>query len=125
MPGRGDRGRRKERPKDTKKALRRLLSYLKPFLLPVFFSCLCAFIGNILNEEKGLDKKFYGAVDKIEDVRKRLISARIEKVVSSMNHLYKIAISRVKRFTGRNAGRMNDMLGTIKRRLKKEEENER
>ena len=49
MPGRGDRGGRKERPKDTKKALRRLLGYLKPFLLPVFFSCLCAFCGNILN----------------------------------------------------------------------------
>ena len=80
-----------------------------------------SFIGNILNEEKGLDKKFYGAVDKIEVVRKRLITARIEKVVSSMNHLYKIAVSRVKRFTGRNAGRMNDMLGAIKRRLKKEE----
>ena len=49
MPGRGDRGGRKERPKDTKKALRRLLGYLKPFLLPVGFSCLCAFISNILN----------------------------------------------------------------------------
>ena len=49
MPGRGDRGGRKERPKDTKKALRRLLGYLKPFLLPVFFSCLCSLFGNLLN----------------------------------------------------------------------------
>ena len=84
-----------------------------------------SFIGNILDEEKGLDKKFYGAVDRIEDLRKRLISSRIEKVVTSMSHLYKRAVSRVKRFTGRNSGRMNDMLGAIKRRIKKEEENER
>jgi len=49
MPGRGDRGGRKERPKDTKKALRRLLGYLKPFLLPVIFSCLCSLFGNLLN----------------------------------------------------------------------------
>ena len=49
MPGRGDRGRTKERPKDAKKALRRLLQYLKPFRWAVLFSCLCAFIGNILN----------------------------------------------------------------------------
>ena len=84
-----------------------------------------SFIGNILDEEKGLDKKFYGAVDRIEDLRKRLISSRIEKVVTSMSHLYKRAVSRIKRFTGRNSGRMNDMLGAIKRRIKKEEENER
>ncbi|MBQ1534278.1 MAG: hypothetical protein IIZ64_05640, partial [Erysipelotrichaceae bacterium] len=84
-----------------------------------------SFIGNILDEEKGLDKKFYGAVDRIEDLRKRLISSRIEKVVTSMSHLYKRAVSRIKRFTGRNSGRMNDMLGVIKRRIKKEEENER
>ena len=49
MPGRGDRGRTKERPKDAKKALHRLLQYLKPFRWAVLFSCLCAFIGNILN----------------------------------------------------------------------------
>jgi len=84
-----------------------------------------SFIGNILNEEKGLDKKFYGAVDRIEDLRKRLISSRIEKVVASMSHLYKRAVSRIKGFTGRNSERMNDMLGAIKRRIKKEEENER
>ena len=49
MPGRGDRGRTKERPKDAKKALRRLLMYLKPFWWAVLFSCFCSFIGNILN----------------------------------------------------------------------------
>ena len=82
-------------------------------------------ISNILDENKGLDKKFYGAVDKIDETRKRLISARIEKVVSSMNDLYRISVSRIKRFTGRNAGRMNDMLRAIKHRINKEEENER
>lgn len=61
MPGPGDRGRVKERPKDTKKALRRLLSYLKPFRWAVLFSCLCALFGNILNL---LGPKFAGnAID--------------------------------------------------------------
>ena len=49
MPGPGDRGRAKERPKDTKKALLRLLSYLKPFRWGVLFACVCALIGNLLN----------------------------------------------------------------------------
>ena len=49
MPGPGDRGRAKERPKDTKKALRRIISYLKPFRWAVLFACLCALFGNILN----------------------------------------------------------------------------
>ena len=61
MPGPGDRGKTKERPKDTKRALRRLLAYLKPFRWAVLFSCLCSFFGNILNL---LGPKFAGnAID--------------------------------------------------------------
>ena len=61
MPRPSDRTRAKERPKDTKKALRRLLSYLKPFRWAVLFSCLCSLIGNIFNL---LGPKFAGnAID--------------------------------------------------------------
>lgn len=43
----GDRGGKKERPKDTKKALGRIIAYLKPFRWGVLFFCLCAFLGNL------------------------------------------------------------------------------
>ena len=61
MAGQRERGKAKERPKDAKQALRRLLAYLKPFRWAVVISCLCAFIGNILNL---LGPKFAGnAID--------------------------------------------------------------
>ncbi len=47
MPGRGDRGKKKETPKDAKKALRRLVAYLGPFRWTVAVLCLCAFFGNL------------------------------------------------------------------------------
>ena len=42
-------GGKRERPKDTKKALRRLIGYLGPFKAVVLVLCLCAFAGNMLN----------------------------------------------------------------------------
>ena len=58
MPGPGDRGGRKERPKDTKKALLRLLRYLKSFRWVVLLACVCALTGNICNL---MGPKFAGA----------------------------------------------------------------
>ena len=49
MAGPRDRGKAKERPKDTKKALRRIIAYLKPFRWAVLISCFFSFIGNIMN----------------------------------------------------------------------------
>lgn len=47
MPGPGDRGGKKERPKDTRGALRRLLRYMLPFRWLLLFFCLCALLSNI------------------------------------------------------------------------------
>ena len=49
MPGSGDRGGKKERPKDTKKALSRLLLYMKPLRWPIIGLCTLAVAGNICN----------------------------------------------------------------------------
>ena len=49
MPGSGDRGGKKERPKDTKKALSRLLLYMKPLRWPIIVLCALAVAGNICN----------------------------------------------------------------------------
>ena len=49
MPGPGDRGGVKERPKDTKGALRRILGYLMQYRWAVVILLLCALISNLGN----------------------------------------------------------------------------
>lgn len=49
MPGPGDRGGKKEKPKNAKSALLRILSYLKEYRIIVAVFCLCALAGNAGN----------------------------------------------------------------------------
>ncbi|MCD7805986.1 MAG: ABC transporter ATP-binding protein/permease [Lachnospiraceae bacterium] len=49
MPGRGDRGGKKEKPKDAKGTLLRILSYMKSYKYAVAFLCVCAMISNAGN----------------------------------------------------------------------------
>ena len=49
MPGPGDRGGEKRRPKDARGALRRILTYLMEYKWVVFLLLLCAFASNIGN----------------------------------------------------------------------------
>ncbi len=49
MPGRGDRGGKKEKPRDAKGTLRRILSYLKDFAFVVVIMTILAFASNIGN----------------------------------------------------------------------------
>ncbi len=49
MPGPGDRGGKKERPKDTKGALLRILRYLLTYRWLVLLFLICAFLSNIGN----------------------------------------------------------------------------
>ena len=49
MPGKGDRGGKKEKPKNAKATLWRILRYLADFRLVVFGLLLCAFASNIGN----------------------------------------------------------------------------
>ena len=49
MPGPGDRGRAKERPKDTRSALLRIIRYLMEYRLPVLIFLICAMLSNIGN----------------------------------------------------------------------------
>jgi len=49
MPGRGDRGGKKEKPKDAKGAIRRILTYLMQYRFAVITLLICAFASNIGN----------------------------------------------------------------------------
>lgn len=49
MPGRGDRGGKKEKPKDAKGTLLRILRYLADYRLIVVFLCLLALLSNAGN----------------------------------------------------------------------------
>ncbi|MBR4164066.1 MAG: ABC transporter ATP-binding protein [Solobacterium sp.] len=49
MPGKGDRGGKKEKPKDAKGALRRILQYLMKYNWAVLILLLCAILSNIGN----------------------------------------------------------------------------
>ncbi|MCD8379902.1 MAG: ABC transporter ATP-binding protein/permease [Lachnospiraceae bacterium] len=49
MPGRGDRGGKKEKPKDAKGTLLRILSYMKSYKYAVAFLCVCAMLSNAGN----------------------------------------------------------------------------
>ena len=49
MPGRGDRGGKKERPKDVRGALRRILSYLMRYRLAILLLAVLAVLSNIGN----------------------------------------------------------------------------
>ncbi len=49
MPGRGDRGKKKEKPKDAKGTLRRILKYLGGYRFAILGLVICAFLSNIGN----------------------------------------------------------------------------
>ena len=49
MPGRGDRGREKQKPKDAKKTLRRIINYLSEYVWIVVLFAILAFLSNIGN----------------------------------------------------------------------------
>ena len=49
MPGRGDRGKKKEKPKDAKGTLRRILQYLGGYKFAILALVICAFASNIGN----------------------------------------------------------------------------
>ena len=74
-------------------------------------------VSNYLDESKGWNNKFYSAVDRLEEGRKRLISDRIEKTVNSMNGIYHETLSRIKGYRGKNASRLNYMLKRIKHKI--------
>ncbi len=79
-----------------------------------------AFFGNFLDESKGIGNHFYNAVDKIEEKRKKIIDARIERGIESMGEVYRTVLSGVKGFRGNvHSARLNEALGRVKNRFKR------
>ena len=75
-----------------------------------------SFVGNFLDESRGINNHFYSAVDRITDAGKKLTDNR---AFDLMGVLYGRIISRVKRFTGRSASALNKRLSRIKKRFKR------
>ena len=83
-------------------------------------------VGNVTDESKGIGNKFYNAVDRIEETRKKVINGRIEKAIGPMFRISGLALSKIKRFTGKNAARLNYALGRVKERISRiKDRNER
>ena len=76
-------------------------------------------VGNVLDESKGLDKKFYGVVDKVDEKKKKLIDDRIDRMVTSMNGMYHGIIYRIKGYRGKNARRLDVILKAVKDKIRK------
>ena len=74
-------------------------------------------VANYLDESKGLNNKFYNAVDRIDEGRKRLINDRIDKTINSMDRVYHETLSRIKGYRGKNASKLNYMLKKVKQKI--------
>ena len=82
-----------------------------------------SFFGNFLDESKAVNSKFYSAVDKIEEKRKRIIDIRIERAIDAMSDVYRRIILRIRGFRGNiHAPRLNEILGRIRRRISRKKD---
>lgn len=71
-------------------------------------------VGTVTDESKGIGSKFYNAVDRLEEARKRVIGDRIEKIKGPMARLHAHSLSKIKGFTGKNAAKLNKALSAVK-----------
>ncbi|MBQ6333503.1 MAG: putative ABC transporter permease [Erysipelotrichaceae bacterium] len=77
-------------------------------------------VSNFLDESKAINYRFYSAVDKVEERRKKMIDARFERIADSYTRTYRRIISGVKGFRGnRYSIRLNEALTKIKNRMKR------
>ena len=78
-----------------------------------------SFVGNFLDESKGINNHFYNTVDRVSEARKKLIDRRIDRAIDSMSSASRFVLNRVKGFKGTvHSMRMNEILGRIKNRVK-------
>lgn len=76
-------------------------------------------LSNVIKQDKTIADRFYGAMDKIEDTRQKIVNERAEKIVSSMNGVYHSAISRIKGFRHKGSERLNNTLNIFKEKADK------
>ena len=79
-----------------------------------------SFVGNFLDESKGINNRFYSTVDRVSEARKKLIDRRIDRAIDSMSEVNRYILTRVKGFKGSvHAVRSNEILSRIKNRIKR------
>lgn len=71
-------------------------------------------VGTITDESKGINTRFYDAVDRIENKTKFVKENRFSKAIMSN---YKKAANKIKGFKGSNSNRLNYILNKIKDRI--------
>lgn len=76
MPGPGDRGGKKEKPKDTRGALRRLLRYMRPYSWLLVLFCLCSLLSNLASL---VGPKFAGSAINAADAGKGMVDFSVVK----------------------------------------------
>ena len=72
------------------------------------------FVDNHMSDSLRLNDKFFGAMGKIEDVRRRIINDRIDKADKNKVAFYKRFFYRIRGFTGENREILNRILNRIK-----------
>ena len=72
------------------------------------------FVASHMSENLKLNDRFYSAMDKIDDVRRKLINDRIDKAARKANVFNKMVLYRVRYFVGEHSATLNRMLNRIK-----------
>ena len=119
MPGRGDRGREKQKPKDAKKTLRRIINYLSEYVWIVVLFAALAFLSNIGNlmgprlagKAIGATEAGAGAVDMDLVVHYAILMLVFYVGSNLLSFLVSIGMTRVGRRIARNMRR--DVFGKL------------
>ena len=78
------------------------------------------FVTSHMSDSLRLNDKFFGAMDKISEVRKKIINDRIDRADKNKVAFYKRFFYRIRRFTGENREVLNRVLNRIKGEKKDE-----
>ena len=78
------------------------------------------FVANHMSDSMRLNDKFFGTIDRIDDVRRRIINDRINKADRNKTAFYKRFFYRIRGFKGENF----EILNRVLRRIKDEDNDE-
>ncbi len=82
-----------------------------------------SFVGSFLDESKAVGNRFYSAMDKIGEKKRKYVDYRFERIAESYGDMYAHVISGIKGFRGnRYSARLNEVLSKVKRKIKRTKE---
>ncbi len=82
-----------------------------------------SFVENHMESYKGIGGTFYSAVDQLSESRKKFFDQRLERRIDQLGYARAYILTRIKGFKGvKAAGRLNEVLGRIKKRIKRKKD---